>query len=74
MVVYENCSDQLRLCGKWIGVAEIQQQANSWRGATGCSGRSTRVDWAAGAAVHIHVCATHFLLDWWNRLAWKNGR
>ena len=74
IIVHRNCAAYFCSRGKCIGVAEVKKQADSWRGAACCGTRgcSARVDWTAGARIHIHVLATSPLLDGCRRFARKN--
>ena len=65
IIVQRNCAAHLCSCGKWIGVAEVKEQAGGRRCATCCRtrGRSAGIDWTAESRVHIHVRATSFVWD-----------
>jgi hypothetical protein len=77
IIVYENCAAHLCSRGKYIGVAEVKEQANGRCRATCGSARrcSAWIDRTTDARVHVHVRATSFvLLRAWKRFARKNRR
>jgi hypothetical protein len=58
-----------------IGSCKVEQQADSRCSTARCGGRSARVNWTAGAAVHIHIrAATGFVFDRRNKVAGENWR